>query len=90
MAKDKILTSVPAEWLCPLERQPLAIQAAEKVRLAILEGRWQKGQRLPNEADLAKDLNVSRATLREAIGMLVFAGIVVRRQGSGSFIRKAI
>ncbi|NKW10566.1 GntR family transcriptional regulator [Ochrobactrum tritici] len=47
------------------------IQVAESVRLAILEGRWSRGERLPNEADLADDLKVSRATLREAIGMLV-------------------
>ena len=87
MAKDEMVQDGPAEWLRPLDRQPLVIQVAESVRLAILEGRWSRGERLPNEADLADDLKVSRATLREAIGMLVFAGIVVRRHGSGTFVR---
>ncbi|MBR7652552.1 GntR family transcriptional regulator [Ochrobactrum oryzae] len=88
MAKDKVVRDGPAEWLRPLDRQPLVIQVAETVRLAILGGRWGRGERLPNEADLADDFKVSRATLREAIGMLVFAGIVVRRHGSGTFVRE--
>ncbi|MCV9909310.1 GntR family transcriptional regulator [Brucella sp. HL-2] len=88
MEKDKVAHDRPVEWLRPLDRQPLAIQVAEKVRLAILGGQWRNGERLPNESDLADDLKVSRATLREAIGMLVFAGIVARRHGSGTFVRE--
>ncbi|MEL4374908.1 GntR family transcriptional regulator [Brucella cytisi] len=87
MAKDEVVQDAPAEWLRPLDRQPLVIQVAESVRLSILKGHWRRGERLPKEADLADDLKVSRATLREAIGMLVFAGIVVRRHGSGTFVR---
>ncbi|QWK81024.1 MULTISPECIES: GntR family transcriptional regulator [Brucella/Ochrobactrum group] len=88
MTKDQVHLDNPAEWLRPLDNQPLSIQVAEKVRLAIQEGCWQEDQRLPNEKDMAQSLNVSRATLREAIGMLVFAGIVERRHGSGTFVRE--
>ena len=88
MTRDQLHPHNPAEWLRPLDNQPLSIQVAEKVRLAIQSGCWQEDQRLPNETDMAKSLNVSRATLREAIGMLVFAGIVERRHGSGTFVRQ--
>lgn len=48
-------------------------------------GRWQPGERLPSEAALARDLGVGRSSLREAIGVLSREGLLVVRQGSGTF-----
>lgn len=73
-------------WLCPINRQPLSIQIAEKIRIAVQRGYWESGQKLPNEIQLCETFEVSRGTLREAIGMLVFAGIVIRRHGSGTYV----
>ncbi|MEP6894450.1 MAG: GntR family transcriptional regulator [Chloroflexota bacterium] len=44
------------------------------------------GQRLLNEPDLAKQMGVSRATLREAMRTFETQGIIRRRQGSGTYV----
>ena len=44
---------------------------------------------LPPERDLAGEFGVSRITVRKAIDGLVEEGLLVRRQGSGTFVRGA-
>src|SRR6201999_1680209 len=45
---------------------------------------------LPPERDLATDFNGSRITVRKAIDGLVNEGMLVRRQGSGTFVRARV
>lgn len=54
--------------------------------LAALIERMPAGSRLPSEPELAKQLGVSRATLREAMRMFETQGRIRRRQGAGTFI----
>jgi len=44
------------------------------------------GERLPSEPELAKQLGVSRATLREAMRTFEAQGMIHRRQGAGTFV----
>jgi len=54
--------------------------------LAIVIGKVQPGGKLPSEPELAKQLGVSRATLREAMRAFEEQGLIRRRQGVGTFV----
>lgn len=73
--------------LASLRRQPLAEAAAAELRRQIADGTWAVGGRLPAEPELAAALGVGRSTLREAVRVLVHAGLLETRQGSGTFVR---
>ncbi len=49
---------------------------------------WKEGHKLPAEEDLAKEMNVSRGTLRKAISRLLKQGLLVQIQGKGTFVEK--
>ena len=54
---------------------------------AILSGDLEPDSQLPPERDLAALANVSRVTVRKAVGQLVSDGLVEQRRGAGSFVR---
>jgi GntR family transcriptional regulator len=58
----------------------------EELRRRIEDGRFPSGSQLPSEPDLAAELSVSRATLREALQSLATEGVVRRRRGAGTFV----
>ncbi len=64
-------------------------QVADQIRAAIGSGAYPAGSRLPSERDLAQRLNVSRPAVREAIGSLQNAGLVITRHGSGTYVTGA-
>ena len=59
---------------------------AEKITKLIAAGRYQPGDRLPAERELAAKFNVSRPTVREAIIALEIEGLVEVRVGSGVYV----
>ena len=60
------------------------------MRLRITEGVWTVGQRLPTEPELSAELGISRNTVREAMRVLAFSGLIEIRQGDGSYLRAVI
>ena len=63
---------------------PLYHQLARELERAIADGRLVRGAFIENEIALAERWNVSRLTLRRAIGELVESGLLVRRRGVGT------
>ncbi len=61
-------------------------EIADRLRDQIDSGALQPGERLPSEPDLAKTFDASRNTVRLAIALLTNQGLVVTRQGLGTFV----
>lgn len=70
-----------------LIKRSLVEQAVEQLRQRVADGAWAVGQRLPTEPELAQDLGISRNTVREAVRVLAFSGLVEVRQGDGTYLR---
>lgn len=70
----------------PIEHDRAADTVVRRLEALILEGALRSGDRLPAERDLAKRLDVSRPVLRDALKRLEAAGLVVGRQGEGTFV----
>jgi GntR family transcriptional regulator len=82
-----------AEILRPLDpttSQPLYQQLQRVLREAIESRVLAPDDALPAERQIASELAVSRITVRKAIDGLVEEGLLVRRQGSGNFVRARI
>ena len=69
-----------------VEPQRLYRQIAEQLRSLIADGEFAGGSRLPAERDLAKQLGVSRPSVREALIALEVEGWVEVRTGSGVYV----
>jgi GntR family transcriptional regulator len=65
---------------------PLYYQLAQNMETAIRSGRLSSGSHLDNEIDLARQLRVSRPTVRRAIAVLANKGLVIRRHGIGTLV----
>jgi GntR family transcriptional regulator len=65
---------------------PLYKEAKRVLTQSLAQGEWRPGEALPSETRLAQRYGVSIGTLRKAIDELVAEGVVVRRQGSGTYI----
>ena len=65
---------------------PLAEQAAEQISQLIIDRQLTNGEKLPNEFELAEQLNVGRGTVREAVKLLVARNVLEIRRGRGTFV----
>jgi len=70
-----------------LEKSRLSDEIARNIAQVIREGRYQPGQVLPAERELATQFNVSRPVLREALRILEIQGFIEIRHGKGAYIK---
>src|SRR5678816_1290653 len=72
--------------LTAVENRRLYRQIADQIAALIEKGEYGAGERLPPERDLAKQLGVSRPSVREALIALEVEGYVEVRGGSGVYV----
>ncbi|WP_088036429.1 GntR family transcriptional regulator [Evansella clarkii] len=60
------------------KQAPLYLQVYETFKKSILEGRWSPGEKIV-ESKIAAELNLSRSPVREAIRLLEFEGLLVKK-----------
>ncbi|BEQ16892.1 GntR family transcriptional regulator [Desulfoferula mesophila] len=65
---------------------PLYLQVANILRRRIFSGRWAPEAQLPSIETLAKEFNVARLTMRQAIEHLESEGLLWKKQGKGTFV----
>jgi len=68
------------------DRVLLSEKVSANIKNLIIDNQIQPGDKLPNEIDLAAQLNVSRSTIREAIKLLVSKNILEIRRGKGTYV----
>lgn len=74
--------------LNPQSPIPLYHQLAEILQDRIRSGVYGPGEMLPSEIGLAKRYGIGRPTVRQAMNLLVQKGLIHRRRGAGTFVKK--
>jgi DNA-binding FadR family transcriptional regulator len=69
-----------------IQKISLSRAAAQSIIDRIINGQYQQGNKIPNEMELSRKLDVSRTTVREAIKTLVSQNILEIRRGEGTFV----
>jgi GntR family transcriptional regulator len=77
-------------WTRSEEGTPLYLQLAKSLREHISSGGIDPGSALPSERDLSEMAGLSRVTVRKGIEQLIDEGVLVRKQGSGTFVARRI
>lgn len=62
-------------------------QIAARIRDKISSGEYEPDSKIPSERELGEKYDVSRVTIREAMRVLEADGLIITRQGAGSFVR---
>lgn len=68
------------------DNRHLYLQVIDHLKQDIEKGVYKEKEKLPSEFELAKELGVSRATLREALRILEEENVIIRRHGVGTFV----
>jgi GntR family transcriptional regulator len=82
-----MLKPTPANVL-PISATPLYEQIKTALRARILDGTYAPHSQMPSENDLCAMFNVSRITVRQALGDLQKEGLVFKLHGKGTFVSK--
>jgi DNA-binding FadR family transcriptional regulator len=86
LSSDQLATMMSSERTTPFRPLQRYEQIAERLADDMRSGLLAPGERLPSERDLARTLEVSRASVREALASLQLQGVVETRHGAGTFV----
>ncbi len=67
-------------------RLPITSQVNAILLERIRTQEYAPGSRLPSESELAGELGVSRASVRSALGRMAGEGLLIRKQGDGTYV----
>lgn len=76
--------------LIPIKRKTIAEGIIEQIKEQIMNGNYSPGDRLPTEKELADQLSVSRACVREAMRALSTLGLIEIKVGEGTFLTSSV
>lgn len=62
-------------------------EIAEDIRNGIISGKYNPNEQLPLEKEMCEQYGVSRITVKKAVDELVIQGLVIKRRGSGTFVK---
>lgn len=68
--------------------KPLYLQVRDVLLERIEDNTYQNGQSIPTEANLSKEFGTSVSTIRQAVTLLVNDGLLIKKQGKGTFVAR--
>lgn len=75
--------------LNPIKHRKVYLDAMGQIRKCILEGEYNRGDKLPSENELTKIFQISRPSVREALCGLTALGLIEAKAGGGYYVKSA-
>lgn len=72
-----------------IHRKPLVDEVVQQLQRKISSGDLMPGDKIPTEPELMEQFHVGRSTIREAVRVLVSAGLLEKKQGFGTYLKYA-
>ena len=69
-----------------MKKEKLSDQVVARIRQDIKDNKYKAGEKIPAEPELMKKYDVGRSSVREAIKSLAMSGILIVKQGDGTYI----
>jgi DNA-binding GntR family transcriptional regulator len=73
-----------------IQTKSIAEQVEELLRGRIRDGTYAPGNRIPSESELSDEFGVSRATVRTVLAKLAVNGLILRKQGDGTYVNSRV
>lgn len=67
----------------------IVTQVMQQIKNLIVTGEYKLGNQIPTESELSDALNISRSTVREAIKIFNYLGVLQSRRGAGTFVSES-
>ena len=64
------------------------VEISNDIRKKIIDGNYLPNERLPFEKEICEKYNSSKMTVKKALDILVSEGLLVKRRGSGTFVKE--